>query len=454
MVFHSMTFLVLFLFCLMGLKLCPRRLHVWLLLLASWVFYGWFQPWYILLLIGSTTIDYTAARVMWGTSKEWHRRLLLTISLSMNVALLLIFRGYSKIHPIGISFYTLQAMGYTIDVYRRRFAPEKNFGRFALFIAFFPMLMAGPIEHADVLIPQFTNGVEFKRENMIRGIKSFILGLFKKIVIADNLAPFVDLLFNHPTEFASRFQILAIFAFNLQVYFDFSGYAEMGWGLARLMGFDVSTSFQRPHWAPTASEFWQRWNSTIYRWFLENIYIPIGGNTRSGLRNQISRSGTWIVSGLWHGFAPTFLLWGLCNSALSQLPFGRRLRPLPPSLSLCLSWLRNVSLFSLPLILFRSPTLGSSFEMARHILSGSSNGSKDLELNSVLINPIGISYFTSALFLGLALQAAEGRSELQQRPFAPDARISYVTVVQYSVLLNLIYLLGKFGGLPFVYYKF
>ena len=335
MLFHTWTFLCFFVIVLGGF-FALRKTSLWLhwLLLASYVFYGWWNPYYLGLIIYSTALDFLAVQMMDRPNAP--KRLWLWISIINNLSLLFFFKyagffinslndflglhlplpadlmpfGLEYLLPVGISFYTFQSMSYTIDFYRGEIEREKSFVRFATFVSFFPQLVAGPIERAKNLLPQFLSAPKVTREDFADGLSLFVLGLFKKLALANYLALYVERVYGAPGDFGGAALFLATFAFAWQIYFDFSGYTDMARGVARMMGFRLMLNFNNPSLARSLSDFWSRWHISLSTWFRDYVYIPLGGNREGGNRMYLNLLATFIISGLWHGAAWTFLVWG------------------------------------------------------------------------------------------------------------------------------------------------
>ncbi|MCD5390792.1 MBOAT family protein [candidate division NPL-UPA2 bacterium] len=313
-----------------------RKTRFWLpwLLAASYFFYGWWNPLYLSLIIYSTVLDYF---VVLGMEKSEKKRFWLTISVVNNLLLLGFFKyagfvtenlnillsrlGISfaipapgVLLPVGISFYTFQSMSYTIDFYRGKIKRETSFIRFATFVSLFPQLVAGPIERAKSLLPQLRGKPEIFKENISDGLSLFFVGLFKKVALADYLALYVDRVYAAPALFDSPSLMLATFAFGWQIYFDFSGYTDMARGLARMMGFNLMPNFNNPYLATGLGDFWNRWHISLSTWFKDYVYIPLGGNRRGKFNTYKNMFLTMLISGLWHGAAWTFVIWGALHA--------------------------------------------------------------------------------------------------------------------------------------------
>lgn len=215
--------------------------------------------------------------------------------------------------PVGISFYTFQSLSYSIDVYRGEKEPERNFGKFALYVAFFPQLVAGPIERSTNLLPQFDRRISFDYDRFVSGLRLMLWGFFKKIVIADRLAIYVNEVYNSPAEFQGLTLILATYFFAFQIYCDFSGYSDIAIGAARIMGYDLMINFRQPYFSQSIAEFWKRWHISLSTWFKDYLYIPLGGNRVAKNRWYFNLMAVFLISGLWHGANWTFVLWGFLH---------------------------------------------------------------------------------------------------------------------------------------------
>ena len=344
MLFNSLDFaiflpIVFALYWLLRSRLSAQNL---LIAISSYVFYGWWDWRFLILILFSTLVDYSVGIWMSKTEDSQKRKYLLWTSLAINLGLLgffkyynffldnfvdafslfghsLNFRGLEIVLPVGISFYTFQTLSYSIDVYRRKLEPTKDFISFAAFVSFFPQLVAGPIERATHLLPQFYVKRKFSYHLAVDGMRQILWGLFKKMVIADNCARYANDIFNNYSEYNGSTLFLGALFFAFQIYGDFSGYSDIAIGTSRLFGFDLMKNFAYPYFSRDIAEFWRRWHISLSTWFRDYVYIPLGG----------SRGGTWqkirntfiifIVSGFWHGANWTFIVWGALN-ALYFLP--------------------------------------------------------------------------------------------------------------------------------------
>jgi alginate O-acetyltransferase complex protein AlgI len=336
MIFNSATFAVFLLVVFPTYWLLQGRLKAQnlLILVASCVFYGWWDWRFLGLFAISTTTDFLVAQQI--AARETGRRRWLLVSLGVNLGILGFFKYFNFfvdsaaafltalglqanlpvlqiVLPVGISFYTFQSLSYSIDVYRRRFEPTRDPVVYYSFVSFFPQLVAGPIERASHLLPQFLSPRRFDADLAKDGMRMILWGLFKKIVVADNLAGPVETIFAAPASMSTACLWVGAFYFALQVYCDFSGYSDIAWGLAKLFGFDVMKNFRRPYFARSLHEFWQRWHISLSSWFRDYVFFPLGGSRVAPPRWALNVMLTFAISGLWHGAAWTFIVWGLVH---------------------------------------------------------------------------------------------------------------------------------------------
>jgi D-alanyl-lipoteichoic acid acyltransferase DltB (MBOAT superfamily) len=355
MLFHTWVFFVFFLIVYpvyLLVRTNNRLMNIWLMI-ASYTFYGWWNPYYLLLLFGTSAIDYLMVVLMERTRTQGMRKAWLIISLVSNFG----FLGYFKysgfitanlndlllslgtpfkladpvtypnallglvgvpedrffktvILPIGISFHTFQSMSYTIDAYRRKIQTERSFIRFLTFVSFFPQLVAGPIERASNLLPQLQRTPTITRQDIADGLSLFLVGFFKKVALADYLSRYVDQVYAAPADYNAPALLLGTIAFAWQIYFDFSGYTDMARGIARVMGFHLMLNFNNPYAATGLGDFWARWHISLSTWFKDYVYFPLGGNRFGIIRTYRNMILTMLLSGLWHGANWTFIIWG------------------------------------------------------------------------------------------------------------------------------------------------
>ena len=337
MIFNSLAFVVFLVvvFAMHWLPLSRSRRHQnVVLLIASYVFYGWWDPRFLTLLLFSSLVDHFIGLKIAATEDERLRRTYLWISMSTNLGLLFFFKYFNFfvgsfkeafglpeaastldiILPVGISFYTFQTMSYTIDVYRRQMEPSRNIIEFLTFVSFFPQLVAGPIERARTLLPQIAKRRVFSYDQGVSGCRMILIGAFKKMVVADRIGPMVDVIFAEgPGGWAN---VLGVVLFAFQIYCDFSGYSDMAIGTARLFGVELMRNFDRPYFSRDVGEFWRRWHISLSTWFRDYVYIPLGGSRGDRLMVIRNVSIVFLVSGLWHGANWTFVIWGAIHAML------------------------------------------------------------------------------------------------------------------------------------------
>jgi len=370
-----------------------------LVVIASYVFYGWWDWRFLSLIIFSTLVDYSIGRQLQSESNNSKRKLLLWSSILINLGFLGFFKYYNFfidnfvqafsffghsiqpntlniILPVGISFYTFQTLSYTIDVYKRKLDPTKDLIAFSAFVSFFPQLVAGPIERATNLLPQFYERRKFEYAKAVDGMRQILWGLFKKIVIADNCAKYANEIFNNSADYTGSILFMGALFFTFQIYCDFSGYSDIAIGTSRLFGFDLKQNFAFPYFSRDIAEFWRRWHISLSRWFRDYLYIPLGGS-RGGTGMKVRNTFIiFIVSGFWHGANWTFIFWGLLN-AIYFLPLlltknnrnhldvvaeGKYLPSFKEFAGMCLTFFLTVTAW----IFFRADTI----EHALHYISG------------------------------------------------------------------------------------
>jgi len=349
LLFNSFEFPVFLGVVLLVYYSLPHRAQNRWLLIASYVFYGWWDWRFLSLILVSTLVDFFCSRGIAASSDRKRRLLLLRTSLVTNLGILGFFKYFdffsesavelldllglhasapilSLILPIGISFYTFQTLAYTIDVWRGEIRPTRNLLDFALYVAFFPQLVAGPIERARQLLPQIETARRVTRDDLSAALQLLLLGFFKKLVIADAFAPYVDLAFAGPEKLSAAATLLAIYLFAFQIYADFSGYTDIARGTARLLGFRLSVNFRQPYLSANISEFWRRWHISLSSWLRDYLYIPLGGSRHGPARTYRNLFLTMLLGGLWHGAAWNFVAWGGLHGialAIHRMTTGR-----------------------------------------------------------------------------------------------------------------------------------
>jgi D-alanyl-lipoteichoic acid acyltransferase DltB (MBOAT superfamily) len=380
------------------------RVQNWLILVASYLFYGWWDWRFLFLVLFSTVVDYFIAIWIKQSESSKQRKLLLFISMAVNLGFLGFFKYYNFfldnfimafsffgvpfsatslkiILPVGISFYTFQTMSYTIDVYQRKLEASKDFISFASFVSFFPQLVAGPIERATNLLPQFYTERKFNYSHATEGMRQILWGLFKKIVIADNSAEFANLIFNNSESYNGSTLVIGALFFTFQIYGDFSGYSDIAIGTSKLFGFSLMRNFAFPYFSRDIAEFWRRWHISLSTWFRDYLYIPLGGSIGGTWMKVRNTFIIFIVSGFWHGANWTFIVWGFLNACyflpllltnnnranLDIVAKGKVLPSITDFSKIILTFCLTVIAW----IFFRSDNLGHAFSILFEIFSKS-----------------------------------------------------------------------------------
>jgi alginate O-acetyltransferase complex protein AlgI len=423
MLFHTWKFFIFFVVTCLGFVLFRRtRLKNLWLLTASYIFYGWWNPLYLVLIAYTTLLNYLVAlrlevlkvEVDSGSTNPGKFWLVLTIAnglfllgffkyaafVTVNINLLLSSFGLDAalpqpdiLLPIGISFFTFQSMGYTIDVYRGRFEAEENIIDFATFVAFFPQLIAGPIERAKSLLPQLHSSQKITCDDIADGLSLFIVGLFKKIALADFLALYVDKIYNDPSKAGSMALIFATYAFAWQIYFDFSGYTDMARGLARAMGIQLSLNFNNPYTATDLRDFWHRWHITLSSWFRDYLYIPLGGNRKGTARFCTSILITMAIGGLWHGAAWKFIIWGLVHAAALVLFSAIETKTSYHKLPRIIKQLLTFHIVTFAWIFFRADNIADAWLIIQRIFTGTAAAAQVPVLMFAMVAAVWIYQF-------------------------------------------------------------
>ncbi len=471
MLFNSFEFMLFFPAVVVLHFALPQRFRWVLLLLASYAFYMAWKPGYVVLLWWSTVVDYFAGLGLGRARRRGLRRLLLLASLFTNLGLLFVFKYYGFfaasldpglarlgwtfrlpdapwVLPVGISFYTFQTLAYTIEVYRGTQAPERHLGRFALYVAFFPQLVAGPIERARNLLPQFREHHGFDYARVTDGLRLMGWGLFKKVVIADRIAELVDSVYGAPGDYAGPAVAVATVFYAFQIYCDFSGYSDIAIGAARVLGYRLMQNFDRPYFAVSIADFWRRWHISLSTWFRDYLYIPLGGN-RVGLpRWCVNIVIVFVLSGLWHGANWTFLGWGALHAM--YLLAGRAMAPLwarcgDHAAVRCLRGLGVFTLVCFAWIFFRARTLGDAMTLIRALPTGWGSFP-----HFAVPGPTLVLLSCLVVFL-LTVQFAQGFGPLNERFIHQPLWLRWSV---YSAALWGIFLLGALKQTQFIYFVF
>jgi D-alanyl-lipoteichoic acid acyltransferase DltB (MBOAT superfamily) len=452
-----------------------------LLLVSSYYFYACWDWRFLFLLVFSTLLDYYTGIKIHEASNKKNKLFWLWLSISVNLGFLGVFKYYNffaesfaeglsllgfkvntgtldVILPVGISFYTFHGLSYVIDLYKDRIKPERNFIDYSVFVSFFPLLVAGPIERATHLLPQILKKREFDYSKAVNGMRQILWGLFKKIVIADNCAEYANLIFNNSANYSGSTLVLGALFFTFQIYCDFSGYSDIAIGTARLFGIDLLRNFAFPYFSRDIAEFWRRWHISLSSWFKDYLYIPLGGS-KGGIWMKIRNTFIiFIVSGFWHGANWTFIVWGALN-AIYFLPLlltknnrthldiaaqGRYL----PNFKELFSIILTFSLTVFAWIFFRASSLEHAFQYIKGMLN--------LSLFSMPEFDITIQFLSTLLFICVLIVVEWLNREKQ---FALEYKVNYssgfsfVRIVAYMGIIFSIFVFGG-GNQEFIYFQF
>jgi len=484
MLFNSGEFF-LFFFLFVSLYYVINSKYRWCLLLcSSYLFYMSWKPIYALLIVFSTIIDYFCSLKIANTNSKRRKKLYLYLSLSFNLGVLLTFKylyffmdSYNKVAyyfdsdsslvlpsiilPMGISFYTFQTMSYTIDVYKGKIEPERHFGIFALFVTFFPQLVAGPIERASDLLPQFKKKNNFDYERVTSGLRLMAWGFFKKVVIADRIAAIVNPVYNQVELFNGGHFFIATLLFSFQIYCDFSGYSDIAIGIAKVIGFNLSVNFKRPYNSESMSELWKRWHITLSGWFRDYVYIPLGGNRVGISRIYLNLLITFLISGLWHGANWTFVIWGALHGIylIIEIVLGKMLLFIAGGNKMNFSnyffkvarVVLTFSLTSFAWIFFRANSLSDAVYIVNEITSISFELSYWVDVfKSVSESKIELGIAFSLIFILQFIYLFDKEKVLSLISNSPV----YLRYLLYGIFIFIILLLGKWGSQDFIYFQF
>ena len=450
------------------------KLQNLLIVCASYLFYGWWDWRFLILIVFSTFVDYTIGYLLKKESNLIKRKIYLWISITINLGFLGFFKYYNFfiesftdeflffgkeiqpntlniILPVGISFYTFQTLSYTIDVYKKKLEPTTDFIAFAAFVSFFPQLVAGPIERATNLLPQFYHKRKFDYSSAVLGLRQILFGLFKKVIIADNCAKYANIIFNDYESYDSGTLALGALFFTFQIYGDFSGYSDIAIGTSRLFGFNLMQNFAFPYFSRDIAEFWRRWHISLSTWFRDYLYIPLGGS-KGGMKMKIRNTFIiFLVSGFWHGANWTFVFWGLLN-ALYFLPLLLRNKNRVntnivaegkwlPNFKEIIQMLLTFSLTIFAWIFFRADSITHAYNYISRFFI---NDAKTISLAIPYELFCLITFFLLIEWLGRSSKFA-----IENIQFLPK-------ILRWTFYLGLILLLFKFAGeeQEFIYFQF
>lgn len=433
-----------------------------LIVAASYLFYGWWDWRFLSLILFSTIVDYIVGLKLNNTTTKFKRKLLLFSSIFVNLGFLGFFKYFNFfienfenaftllgmnikatsleiILPVGISFYTFQTLSYTIDVYKNKLKPTNDFIAFSAFVSFFPQLVAGPIERATNLIPQFLTNRKFVFEDAVYASKLIIWGFFMKLVVADRLAIYVDAIYNNYQNYSSITLIVATIFFAFQIYCDFAGYSNIAIGTARLFGFKLMTNFRRPYFASNPSEFWRRWHISLSTWFRDYLYIPLGGSRYGKNNTYRNLMITFTVSGLWHGANWTFVFWGALNG-FYQIIYNF-FKQKNKKYNTIMGGFLTFVLINLTWVFFRADSIFQAFEILYIIFFKYGNIS--------ILSPSNFTYSLIAISILLTKDIFD-EYNLKHHYFSNR----YYDFLFYYFIIIMIILIGVFDGSQFIYFRF
>lgn len=473
MVFNSLHFVLFFIAVYAIYRVLPHRAQNWMLLAASYYFYAAWDWRFLSLLLASTAVDYTVALAIARTPDTRRRRQLLAVSIVFNLSLLGFFKYFNffadnLVHvfdalgwhlsfftvrvllPIGISFYTFMTMSYVIDVYRRQIAPTRDLLDFALFVAYFPHLVAGPILRAARLLPQIAAPRTVTAEQLRDGLWLILWGYFQKVFVADNLAGLVNGVFDPDARTAGVNVLLGVYAFAFQIYGDFAGYSNIARGTSKLLGIELIENFRFPYFVRTPQEFWRHWHISLSTWLRDYLYIPLGGSRGSAAATHRNLLITMALGGLWHGAAWTFVLWGLYQGIMLVVyRAGARIRTVeawltgPGVAATLTSWFVMFHVTCYGWLIFRARSAGQIGDMTASLVFGFAPGAIDVH---GLLVPL-LAYTAPLLIVHAAEAWYDDGLIVPKLPLA----------VRYSVYAGAFYLtmlFGNFGGAEFIYFQF
>lgn len=471
MLFNSFEFLIFFpVVCLIYFLLKNNRWRIPFLLIASYYFYMNWKPVYAVLIMASTIITYLCGiYVERFADDKPKQKVFLISSLVINFTILFVFKYFNFINesvfsllelagirwavpnldvllPVGISFYTFQAVGYSIDVYRGTIKAERDFLTYALFVSFFPQLVAGPIERAKNLLPQFHEEHTFQYNDAIEGLKQMLWGFFMKLCVADMISGYVDAVFNNVAHHNGTSMVIATFFFTIQIYCDFGGYSNIAIGAARVMGFRLMENFHLPYFSLNIKEFWKRWHISLSSWFMDYVYIPLGGNRVTYPRHLLNLMITFLVSGLWHGANWTFVVWGGLHGIYQVIGNMWRKFVHKPEYKSTFAQLISMAfcfvLVAFAWIFFRANNVSDAFTIVTKIFTNPGKPFFD------------ILVFTQGLMALFILMFKDTKDQFNWNIHLMHSKYTVVRYLSVIALTVYVLLFGAFAGGQFIYFQF
>ena len=483
MLFNSLNFIIFFVVTITLYYIVPKNMQWKLVLAASLIFYMSWRPELIFLLLGVILINYIGGIAIESAEDGKTKKYRLALALALDFGILAVFKylmfisntfgwlyellgrdypikGFGIVLPAGISFYTFQAAGYLIDIYRGNYKSEKSFFRFAAFMSFFPQIIAGPIERGNLMLNQLFTPKKINAYNISMGIKIMLWGYFKKVVIADRLNVLVNTVYGAPAEYEGLALIIATLCFTVQIYCDFSGYSDIARGCAGTMGIELINNFDRPYFSKSIREFWRRWHISLSSWFKDYLYIPLGGNRVSIPRQWLNYMITFMVSGLWHGASWTFVVWGALHGFYQIIGnikyriFGKQ--KFKFFLTDFISMLITFALIAFAWIFFKANNISDGIYIVSHLLDNIS-AAADVQYLYEVLNGMGLNFFELVLMAGavfylILCEIISFKYEINELmlkvPFVFRFAFYYVTAV-------MIIGMGVFSsGGDFIYFQF
>lgn len=466
MLFNSFDFLIVFPFIFLLYWVIPTKytnIRKSFLILVSFLLYINWKPWFALVLVGVIVVTYLFARWLQMEEKQ---KSVVVLGVLLALMPLLFFKYYNFINesvwsllssvglryelkglnwavPIGISFYSFQAVGYLLDVYHKRIEVEKNFWDYTLFVLFFPQVVSGPISKADELLPQIKQLPKFDYEKARNGMQWLLWGVFLKVVLADRVGLYVDLVFDNYQHYSGWNTILAAVLYSFQIYGDFAGYSFMAVGVAKLLGFDLINNFERPYFAQSVTNFWRRWHISLTRWLTQQVYIPLGGSRCSKVRQYFNIMITFLVSGIWHGANWTFVVWGVLHGFLQiiekALGFGKsESRGVLKLLRIGATFV----LVTLAWVIFRSPSIDVAVKFIASMV----------DFNGFVVDDINVLFYSVVALMVLLVW--EFFSEYKRGFILSLSQYKIVRWAVYVFIVVMIMLTGVFDGGQFIYANF
>lgn len=478
MVFNSMQYVVFFVLIVFVYYSLPHKYRWILLLLGSYYFYMCWKAEYLILILISTTIDYVCGLKIYYTESRIRKRIFLLFSLFTNLGLLCAFKYFNFFNdslrelfnsfniayhipqlrvllPVGISFYTFQTLSYTIDIYRDNLKPEKHFGIFALFVTFFPQLVAGPVERAVNLIPRLKRKNYINYERITDGLRLIMWGFFKKVVVADNIAFYVDQVYNNCYDYKGWALIFATIFFLFQIYCDFSAYSDIAIGSAKILGYDLMINFRFPLFARSIPDFWRRWHISMSTWFRDYLYIPLGGNRCKKSRLYLNIFIVFFLSGLWHGANWTFVMWGMIHGvymicSIVTKPIRKKILDIlkiNPRFHHIIQIIITFNLASFSKVFFRGNSIRDSLYIFKHLFSNLG----DFSGLTVSLGRYQIIIMLISIAILLLVEIIQINYSIKKLIMAMPISLRWLL---YFLLIFIIIIFGVDANSQFIYFQF